>query len=62
MKRKQFCENCEQLFEIKCGDESRRKKKTRNLMECQTDGGGFEILQEPTRRAGISFLFFSNIF
>ena len=31
-------------------------------MECQTDGGGFEILQEPTRRAGISFLFFSNIF
>ena len=31
-------------------------------MECQADGGGFEILQEPTGRVGISFPFFPNIF
>ena len=31
-------------------------------MECQTDGEGFEILQEPTGRTRISFPFFANIF
>ena len=30
-------------------------------MECQTDEGGFEILQESTARAGISFPLFPNI-
>ena len=32
MKLKQFCETCDQLFDIKCGNELHRKK-TRNLME-----------------------------
>ena len=27
MKLKQFCENCEQFFDIKCGDEYHRKKR-----------------------------------
>ena len=31
------------------------QEKTRYLMECQTNGGGFKFLQEPTARAGISF-------
>ena len=31
-------------------------------MKCQTDGRGFEIFQESTRRVGISFPFFPYMF
>ena len=37
-------------------------EKKRNFMVCQTDGRGFEILQESTGRVGISFPFSPNIF
>ena len=40
IKLKKFHKTCGQLFEIKYGDESYRKK-TRKSMECQTDGVGF---------------------